>query len=159
MDKNTQLKAGYKVFPERQLIIHIYEGIGTTNALLAYTRFVAETLDATILEYQALFDSRKMDWNFLINDIDNYIQKQSEFTGIISSVRKIAGLYDKLTPHQMVYTKKLHKCLKDADQPEGYFTDIPSAIDWLGVKITPEEVQETITEISQNPQFIWKEDY
>ncbi len=155
MKDESQLTAAYKILDEYKLIIHVYQGTGTTKSMLNYFNFMLDKLEKEQVNYSILIDSRKMNWDFLITEVNDYIKSISDIVRFASLDRKIAGIYS-ISPHHQIYTKQLHRALVEAGQNDGYFTDIPSAIDWLEVQITPEEAEQAITDISKNPQFIWE---
>lgn len=155
MRKKPQLTASYIVLDKLELIIHVYQGVGSSKGMLAYIHHLMADLDPKSINYAAIVDSRNMNWDFLVSEVNDYVDGLTKLEGIISKKRKMAGVYNASSPHQMFYTKIHHQKLKAEDQTEGYFANITDAISWLEKEIDPAEAEEIIAKISKTPQFKW----
>ncbi len=155
MKKEPQLTAAYKVLDDQKLIIHVYQGTASGESMLAYIYHLMEHLDKKTINYSAIIDSRKMNWDFLITGVNDYVEGLAKVDGLISEERKMAGIYDGSSPHQTFYTKLYHQKIMMKNQPGGYFTEVQDAINWLEKDITAKEVEDIVAEISQDPQFAW----
>jgi hypothetical protein len=151
--KNTLLfMAGFRTLPNIQLTIDVHFGATNIDSLIAYDQFVLKNGDYD-KDFDILVDTRNMDWDFVISDIEVYVQKLLELNGAISNKNKIATIYS--SPHQLAYTYIVQKEFAKVNQQMEFFRELAPAIKWLKKSITTEEVECIIMEIKENPLFIW----
>jgi len=153
--KNTILfTAGHRTLPEIQLTIGARFGSISIDSLIAYDQFILKD-ETHNKDFDILIDTRNMDWNFVISDVEIYVQKLLELNGAISNTNKIATIYS--SPHQLAYTYIVQKEFAKANQQMEFFRELAPALKWLNKSITPEEVEHIIKEIKENPPFKWNQ--
>lgn len=151
--KNTILfSAGSKTLPEIQLTIGARFGAISIDSLIAYDEFVLKN-EPRNKDFDILIDTRNMDWDFVISDVEIYVQKLLELNGAISNRNKIATIYS--SPHQLAYTYIVQKEFAKVNQQMEFFRELAPALEWINTFITPEEVESIIAEIKENPPFVW----
>ncbi|MDR3705389.1 MAG: hypothetical protein P4L28_05740 [Paludibacteraceae bacterium] len=153
--KNTILfTAGSKTLPEMQLTIGARFGAISIDSLIAYDQFILED-EPRNKDFDILIDTRNMDWDFVISDVQIYVRKLLELNGAISNKNKIATYS---SPHQLAYTYIVQKEFAKANQKMEFFRELAPAINWLNKSITPEEVEHIIKEMKENPPFKWNQE-
>lgn len=148
-----QFFAGYKILPELELLIDVRVGEVCVEGLIEYKKMMELDKDFD-KDYYSIVDTREMNWDILISDVERYVHELSKLKGGISSKKMAAGIYSSV--HQLAYTQLIHKEFTKANQPQKFFTEIAPAIQWLGKNITPQEVEDIILSLKKQPQFLWK---
>ncbi len=153
MPKTVLFTAGYKIIPEKKLLIDARFGKVTIEGLMEYKKILTSDPHHTELLIK-LVDTREMDWDCTISDVSNYIKGLARLRNGLSKTNKAAGVYRSV--HQKAYTYAINKAFISANQNQEYFTELAEALEWLECPMDSSEIEKIILEIKENPQFIWQ---
>ncbi|UMB60697.1 hypothetical protein MHL31_00445 [Lutibacter sp. A80] len=139
------LKSNYKILLNYNLIVEYHEDALDINSYRDFkTKLIEDPLYSKHLNY--IINFKNVDFNISSNDIDSYVEHLKQIPKILSE-KKLAFITR--TPNQIVPATLYKMKQNELNQKVEIFSTYESALDWLNIDLTPENLDIVYKELKK----------